>query len=245
MKALLLAALLLPPPAALAGQAAVKFKTSDGCSIAAFYLAPSSGAYVFINAHGLGSSKGEWGAFQTELAKAGQGYLSLDLRGHADSASCGGKPADYRKFDKAAWAAASRDIEAAAAWLAKKGIGPGRQVFCGASVGANLSLKAAAEGRLKPAALVLLSPGMDYAGIEAGKYLPAFKGPLLLAASPDDPYAWASARELARRAAAAGQDVSFANGGGGHGVQMLAHPGLAAAIISKVLERNAAQKKKD
>ena len=58
-----------------------------------------------------------------------------------------------------------------------------RLVLCGASIGANLSLKAAAEG-LRPAGIVLLSPGLSYAGIEAGAYLEESGAiPLLLAAS--------------------------------------------------------------
>ena len=54
---------------AAAQQQAVKFMSVDGCKIEAFYAAPSSGNYIFINAHGLGSGKEEWGSFQAALAE--------------------------------------------------------------------------------------------------------------------------------------------------------------------------------
>lgn len=230
MKRLLLACLFAAPCApAAAGQKEVSFYTGDGCRIAAYYLAPSSGAPVFVNAHGLGSGKYEWGPLQEELARRGMGYLSLDLRGHGASTVCAGKPADYRRFTAADWAAASRDIEGAAAWLAKKGVPAGKMVFCGASVGANLSLKAAAEGGIKPAALVLLSPGMDYAGIKAPDYLAGAPARVLIAASPNDPYAWQSAGPLIKGAAG---KASFADGKSGHGVAMFKTKGMVQAIAA-------------
>lgn len=233
MRALLFCAVLLPAcSAARAGQVTVHFKTSDGCRIEAFYLAPSSGAYVLINAHGLGSDKNEWAPFQEALKKRGLGYLSLDLRGQGKSLSCRGKAVDYRRFTLSDWAAASRDIEAAAAWLKKKGFPDRRLVFCGASVGANLSLKAAAEGRIKPRALILLSPGMEYAGIRAENYLARAPKDVLLAASEDDPYAWQSVVLMSEMAGKYGLRLSAIDGGGGHGVNMFRTPG----VIDKILD---------
>jgi pimeloyl-ACP methyl ester carboxylesterase len=214
-------------------QQTVRFTTADGCGIEAFYLAPSSGAYVLINAHGLGSSKNEWAPFQQALKKAGYGYLSLDLRGHNGSASCGGKKADHKSFTKENWAAASRDIEAGAAFLKKKGVPPARMIYCGASVGANLALKAAAEGPLKPAGLILLSPGIEYAGVRTDETVAAVGGTrLLLAASSNDPYAWQSAGFLLQKADAAGGTAEFMDGGGGHGVNMFKAKATLPAILS-------------
>jgi alpha-beta hydrolase superfamily lysophospholipase len=219
---------------ALAGQRTVNFTTKDNCAIEAFYLAPSTGAYVFINAHGLGSSKEEWGGFQAALGERGQGYLSLDLRGHGASRTCGGKTADYKNFTREDWSQVSRDVEAAAAWLKKKGLPAKRMVFCGASVGANLALKAAAEGKLKPAAVVLLSPGLNYAGVTTGNYF-SRKQPfrIFIAASQDDPYAWQSRNYLAATARENGLAVKIAAGKSGHGVNMFT-PELMTEIIDWV-----------
>lgn len=229
IRALILAVSFCASPAA-AGQETVRFKTADGCAIEAWYLAPSTGAYVFVNTHGLGSGKYEWTLFQTELAAAGFGYLSLDLRGHGASGSCGGRKADHRTFSPADWNAASGDITAAAAWLAKKNIPGARLVYCGASIGANLSLKAASEGVIKPAGVILLSPGLSYAGVVAEPYLAA-AGRLLVAASENDPYAWQSSAALVTAAARRGHKAAFLSGRGGHGVNMFAEPGLMRRLI--------------
>jgi pimeloyl-ACP methyl ester carboxylesterase len=221
--------------AAGAQQTTVRLKTADGCALEAFYLAPSSGAYVFLNTHGLGSSKNEWGEFQAELKKAGYGYLSLDLRGHNESSTCNGRKADYRAFSGADWNGASRDIEAAAAWLEKKGFPGGRLIFCGASIGANLSLKAAVEARRKPAALVLLSPGLEYAGVKTEEnFLKPGPYRVLVAASDNDAYAWQSSVLLARAAQAKRLPADFIDGLGGHGVNMLKNPGVTGKILGWV-----------
>lgn len=220
---------------ARAGQQTVRFNTEDGCALEAFYLAPSSGSYVFINTHGLGSDKNEWAGFQDALRARGLGYLSLDMRGHGASLKCSGKKASYRAFSRSGWNNISRDITAAAVWLKKKRIPASRLVFCGASIGANLSLKAAAEGAIKPAAVVLLSPGLEYAGVKTEPYYAAAQ-PLriFIAASEDDAYAWQSGNYLAATAAAKGLPAHFRAGPGGHGVNMFKGPELMSDIIDWV-----------
>lgn len=229
-----------------AGQRTVSFKSADGCALEAFYLAPSSGSYVFINAHGLGSDKNEWGPFQEALQKRGLGYLTPDLRGHGSSLNCAGKEVSYRTFTRADWNKVSGDIEAAAAWLRKKKTVSSKMVFCGASIGANLALKAAAEGVLKPAAVLLLSPGLDYAGVKTGENLAAARpARILIAASEDDGYAWQSASYLAAAAAAKGLPVHFKAGRDGHGVNMFREPELLSGIIDWVLDTGKAAAKKN
>ena len=199
----------------------VSFKTSGGCVLQAVYQAASSGSCVFINTHGLGSNRDEWRSLEGRLEKKGYGYLSLDLRGHGGSARCPGGRADYKTFSAAQWAELSADIRAAADYLKSRKVPQERLVLCGASIGANLSLKAAAEG-LRPAGIALLSPGLSYAGIEAGAYLEGFGAiPLLIAASRDDAYAWESAGQLTARAKVRGLPAVFRAGPGGHGANML------------------------
>ena len=213
-------------------QATVRLNTSDGCRLEAFYQAPSSGSLVLVNVHGLGSDKNEWAPFQRALAEAGYGYLSLDLRGHGRSRSCGGRKAEYTNFTQEDWNKASLDIEAAAAWLKKRGLPPARQVFCGASVGANLVIKAAAEGAYKPAAVIMLSPGLEYAGVKSEPYFTARRlFPALLAASQQDSYAWYSSMTLGEEARAKGLRVSLAAAVSGHGVNMFQDPRVIPYVL--------------
>lgn len=233
MKNLVALIFLLPAFCAAApAQKTININTPEGCRLEAFYLAPSSGSYVFLNVHGLGSDKNEWAALQPELIKAGYGYLSLDLRGHGASRTCGGKKTDYRAFTKENWAGLSGDIEAAAAWLKKKGTPARRLVFCGASVGANLVFKAAMEGPLSPAAAILLSPGLEYAGVNIETYITAPRSFRLLAvAAPDDPYAWQSSHLIVQESLKRSLDAAFVHGGSGHGVNMFRSPGVIPAVL--------------
>ena len=212
-----------------------RFDTSDGCRLEAFYQAPSIGAYVFVNAHGLGSGKGEWGVLDAELKKRGYGYLSLDFRGHGGSLECGGVRTDYRAFDAAGWRSLSGDIRAAAGFLKTKGIPAEKLLLCGASIGANLSLKAVVEG-LRPAGVILLSPGLVYAGVRADDFFKADLGvPVFIAASRDDDYSWQSAEHLSELARISGIRYVFRAGAGGHGVNMLTAekpPGMIEAIMA-------------
>lgn len=228
-----LALALCAPPALRAGETTVGFKTADGCALEAFYLAPSSGGYVFVNSHGLGSDRNEWRTFETALEKAGFGYLSFDFRGHGGSLKCCGRGIDYRNFTRADWQLLSRDIKAAVGFLKSKKVSRRSVVLCGASIGANLSVKAASEGPA-PAGLVLLSPGLDYAGVKSADFFPAGPGlRFFIAAAPDDVYAWQSSLYLAGLAKNRKIGVSFKAGPSGHGVKMLAAPG--SSLIAELL----------
>ena len=223
----------VPDPAGAAET--VHFDTADGCRLEAFYQAPSTGAYVFVNSHGLGSNKNEWRVLEAELVKKGYGYLSLDFRGHGGSLECGGVPVDYRLFDPVQWGALSGDIKASARFLKTKGITAGRLILCGASIGANLSLKAVMEG-VRPAGVILLSPGLVYAGVKADDFFKADLGiPVFIAASENDDYAWRSYNYFAERAAVSRIKAVFRPGAGGHGVNMLTAedpPGMVGALMS-------------
>ncbi|MGD9642691.1 MAG: alpha/beta hydrolase [Elusimicrobiales bacterium] len=227
---LMAAGLALAAPAA-AAESTVTFRTADGCLIEAVFSAPAKDSYILVNTHGLGSNRSEWLPLQAAAVERKYGYLSLDLRGHGGSKTCGGRQADYRKFTRADWAAASRDIAAAALWLKKKGYAPGRLVFCGASIGANLSLKAAAEGKVKPAGLILLSPGLEYAGVQS---LPYLRAGMLIAAAPADQYAWKSSLRLRDAARDKKLLCDFLNGGQGHGAGMFGKPGFIEALLGWV-----------
>ncbi|MCX5785582.1 MAG: alpha/beta fold hydrolase [Elusimicrobia bacterium] len=228
----------------------MKFKTSDGCLIAASYGAPAKGKLVFVNIHGLGSNKGEWGAFEKILKARSAGWLSLDLRGHGQSLECAGIKADYRAFGPGDWNAAAKDIAAAVDWLKKRKIPASRTALCGASVGANLALKAAVDHSLKPAAVIMLSPGLVYAGVGIEEYfLRPLPFSLLLAASPDDYYAWQSSMRLfeeariqklpasskqpaGHSAPAHSEKAVFRQGVSGHGVNMFS--GAGAPLMEEI-----------
>jgi pimeloyl-ACP methyl ester carboxylesterase len=162
------------------------------------FTAPaSSGAPVLVMLHGLGSTRGEWAPLVRQAAGRGWGALAFDLRGHGRSrGTLAGKTVDYEEpkngRDPAFWEIFPADLERVIAALEKNtGTAHGQIVLVGASLGANVALDVAS--RLKGfRALVLLSPGLEYAGINAEGPMAALATPTLLIAAEPDLYAFTS-----------------------------------------------------
>jgi pimeloyl-ACP methyl ester carboxylesterase len=99
----------------------------------------------------------------------------------------------------------------------------------GASVGANVALVYASAHPSVPA-LILLSPGIEYAGIQTPAAFYAYRGrPVFIAASPHDAYAYSSAHRLADLTP--GPACRLAEGKDGHGVNMFKDPGFTKELL--------------
>ena len=234
---LLFWALLLGPIGRAAAQR-VDFKTADGVSIAADWRAPRRGRPVFILVHGLGAGRGEWKAFAARAAASGWGTLCLDMRGHGDS----GGPS-YTTFQGPKdWGAVEADIRAAVQWLGSSShVAPERVVLGGASIGANLALRAAADlPRIR--FVVLLSPGWNYQGVTLPDAVASYERPIVFAAAADDLYAFKSSQEAMRLVKNSGS--VFLRAAVGHGVRMLEGPenkAFAADLFKTLAERVATE----
>ena len=137
----------------------VLLKSIDGASITgAFYAADQLRGQALL-LHMMPATKESWSAFAYALAERGIACLAIDFRGHG--ASDGG-PDGYRRFSDAEHQAKRLDVDAALAWLRGKGAAPLR--VAGASIGANLAIRAAAEHDDIVACLAL-SPGLAYRGV--------------------------------------------------------------------------------
>lgn len=193
----------------------VSFKSADGVALAAEWRAPRRGLPVFVLLHGLGAGRGEWRAFQARAAGLGWGTLAVDMRGHGESG--GGKYTEFRT--PAHWLALEGDARAAVEWLAKeRHVAPERVVLAGASLGANIAARAAADEPRVPLAL-LLSPGWNYQGVTLPDAVAASGRPFVFAAAAEDAYAFKSAQEALRLAKR--PESVFLRAAHGHGVGML------------------------
>ena len=136
-------------------------KTSDGITIAGnHYKIPleSPGISLF---HMMPATKESYGDFAKKLNDAGLGALAIDLRGHANSE---GGPNGFNEFSDEQHQESIKDVIAAVEFQKNEGHSP--LFICGASIGANLTLKYLAENDdVKKA--ILLSPGINYKGIES------------------------------------------------------------------------------
>ena len=202
----------------------MSFRTADGWTIAGLYRAPKGGRPVALMAHGVASSKSEWESFSPRLWRLDLGTLAIDLRGHGESTRGPGGRTDFSSFDAAGeWPRARQDLEAALAFLQKRGIAPSRVGLIGASIGANLASRLAAE-RPEAPWVVLLSPGADYRGV-ALEVLPGRK--VFVGACPADGYAFMTARKLAGLP----RGPFFAAAREGHGVQMFNDPDFLKTLL--------------
>jgi dienelactone hydrolase len=111
------------------------------------------------------------------------------------------------------------DVQAAVRFLAEQGLATDRIVLVGASYGCSVSLLSAPEVE-GVRALVLLSPGTNYFGVDVLAAASRFAGPLLVVAADDDRGAAESARIIAARHQ--GPDDLEIYRSGGHGTRLFA-----------------------
>jgi pimeloyl-ACP methyl ester carboxylesterase len=215
----------------------VHWKTSDGVLISARYHAPDQPArFQWILLHGLGSSQGEWDAIAHTLAKHGDGILTYDARGHGESTTTvKGELVNYQQWHTAGpgtpWDLMPSDLETAAKALQVQFKVPVALIAVGgASLGANVALRYAGENTKVPAVL-LLSPGLEYAGVTTEDAFRRTAGrPVFMAVSTDDRYAAASVQRLA---SLRGDDKLrvVQRSGAAHGVNMF-DDGFANTLLS-------------
>ncbi len=219
----------------------VTIKTPDGWSLSADYSSPAKTKPIVVMFHGLGAGKGEWQKFENKISSSGIGWLAVDFRGHGESLCGPGGKRDYRTFtSKKDWAKLEADITASLAFLKKKKIAENRIILAGASIGANLALNAAV--RIKPVykGLILLSPGLDYQSITAESAIKRTgKMPVVIAAAPNDSYAYQSSIILKQTAekASASRGINFIEAAEGHGNMMFdGKANESAGVLNKLSE---------
>ncbi len=176
-----------------------QFQTHDGVTIIGDAYRPATpprGAVLLIPM--MPARRSSWQPFATKLAEIGYFALVIDLRGHGDSLHQGEQTLDYQTFSDAEHQASREDVLAAVEWLKDHEQFPAYQIgFVGASIGANLALEALANSAQATWA-VLLSPGLNYHGLETKPLIERLTAPkrLYLAASTDDLYSFQSLEQL-------------------------------------------------
>ena len=136
-----------------------------------------------ILVHQLGTDHTEYDGFSHRLAAYGINTLALDLRGHGDSVvrtNRRPKVTDYHNLSPHDWRRSYRDVA-----LAIKRVRAERAPFAlmGSSLGAAAVITAAARdsAMLEETALVLLSPGLNYRGVDVTSAWPSLRGlPILV-----------------------------------------------------------------
>jgi pimeloyl-ACP methyl ester carboxylesterase len=194
----------------------------DGLDLVGTFYAPEKVSPPWpgvILLHMLYSDRSQWGSFPHLLAESGYSVLSVDLRGHGET---GGT---------INWDLAANDLEQIWNYLiSRPEIDKDRTAMIGASIGANLALVGGSNEE-SIITVVLLSPGLNYAGVETEPAMRSFGDrPVLIVASQEDTYAADSS--VALDEAAIGESRLILFEGAGHGSNMFAaEPDLSEQII--------------
>lgn len=216
----------------------VTFQTQDGVVIVGDYTAAGKGP-VAILLHMMPTARSSWNDFAKKLNTARFTTLAIDLRGHGESTkTTEGKTLDYKKFSDLEHQASIKDVEAAYLWLEREyGTAPEEVAVIGASIGANLSLQYLAQNHGVPAA-VLLSPGLDYKGLETEPLVGELRPnqAVFYAAAKDDAYSHETVTKLHGLTEVAKEVKTYNKAG--HGTNMFTpHPELMDEIVGWLKER--------
>jgi pimeloyl-ACP methyl ester carboxylesterase len=240
LRALWLSLLLALPLAAGAGETRrqlslpVSFETSDGFVLKGdLTTAADANAPVAILLHMYRSDRSAWTPLVPDLVAAGFTVLAIDQRAHGESQQRGSETVNVATIPRAAFGEVVRagvhDVKAAVGYLARQGLATDRLVLVGASYGCSVSLLSAEEVE-RVQALVLLSPGTNYFGVNVLEAASSFPGPLLAIAAEDDRNAVESARIIAARHR--GTDDLEIYSSGGHGTRLFGpRPSVKRRIV--------------
>ncbi|MFQ5737928.1 MAG: alpha/beta hydrolase [Acidobacteriota bacterium] len=190
----------------------IETTTSDQVQIVGDYWTPIRGgksAPVVILLHMFRSDRSAWNREAiVPLEMAGFAVVRIDLRGHGESL----KPEEQRLAqrvrdrDSKLFNAMDQDVEAVVQWLSRRPeVDTGRIGLVGASVGCSVALDYA---RHHPSvgAVVLMSPGTRYLGVDSLAHIQEYgKRPLLMLTSEQE--SRGGFQELLRQAGQSGAQV--------------------------------------
>lgn len=199
---------------------AVSFTTSDKVILKGSYFPGKPGAPIVLLLHQLGSDRSEFVGLAKLLQGKGFNVLAYDARGHGESVVRDGKKTSYEDFVREDFEKMTLDIEAALAHLRQdKRLAKAPVGIVGASIQSSTGLIFASK-HPEVKALVMLSPGLDYRGIDTVAPMKIYGArPVFLAAGIQDAASYKAVRELEAVSAGPKKKAVFSNSA--HGTAML------------------------
>ncbi|MEK6902938.1 MAG: alpha/beta fold hydrolase [archaeon] len=215
------------------GAKTVSFQTNDNYTIVGTYLEnPGSTKPPVILVHQLGSDRYSFDSFAAKLFNDGFTVLSIDLRGHGDSTQKGSVTVSFTQFTDTDWKKIPQDINAAAVFLKTS-----NPFVIGASIGANAALQYASNYP-STHGIVLLSPGINYRGVDVTTAMKNNTVSTLIIASNEDSYSAQSSQSLFSTLAISDKKLLLVENAG-HGTAMLiTKPELMDEILAWLNEHS-------
>lgn len=210
----------------------VSFQTEDGFTLhGELSSAGNTESPVAILLHMYRHDRSSWQPLVPELVAKGITVLALDQRTHGQSTQQGDTSHRVNDIPRESFGdvvrAGPKDVAAALAYLQKQGFDANRIALVGASYGCTVALLSADLEGVK--ALVLLSPGTAYFGVDVAEIARTSPLPILAVAAEDDANAARAARSLTNERAATSELKIYETGG--HGTRLFGpHPKLRVRI---------------
>ena len=179
-----------------------------------------------------------WGDLPAQLVKDGYAVFTPDLRGHGGSnRSRDGQAFGWRLFQAGQWAKMPDDVVRMVRFFKRNpkypAVNGGRVALIGEKLGANVAIMAAHRNKDAIRALVLISPGRNYKGLDPSNDILDYPHPAYLMAGTADRHAYESTPVLYRLFGKATMKLYP----GAAGADMLHNAGIRQAMHSWLLQR--------
>jgi alpha-beta hydrolase superfamily lysophospholipase len=193
----------------------IQFDTTDGITIiGTLWKSEETAKAPVILVHQLGRDRGSFFSFAQKLFAKGFTVLAIDVRGHGESIKKGNAEIFFMDFGDEDYQKISDDILKAKEFLKAEKV-----LVVGASIGANAVLNYSASDSSSLGA-VLLSPGLNYKGIDTQESAAQQNVPLLITASKEDEYSMQSSQVIFDRSPLTDKKLILLENAG-HGTDML------------------------
>ena len=198
----------------------IQLETDDEKKIAGTFYEGGSEGIILL--HQLDRNRNDWKDFAAKLQNSNYSVLAIDLRGHGQS------DGSWKDFSDDDFAGMVLDVEATVQYLKQNKII--NITIIGASIGANIALNYAAEHE-EIKKIVLLSPGLNYHGVETEDIANVYNGKILIVASRDDRYSFDSSNRIFNATKTKDKQIKIYDKSG-HGMKMFEGTDLNSVIIN-------------
>ena len=215
----------------------VSLTTDDGICLGATVYTPATKGQPpgLVLVHRYGRNRTVWEGFARAAQQAGLLVVTVDLRGHGESGTCGDTTIHHSQLTEKDILDSLHDIEAAKNYLLDRGADPNNLAVTGEGLGANLALQYTLQSP-DIQAVVMISPGLEYNGVETERAITRLVDcPALLIASEGDAYSALSVSALKQNAPVFTELRTWS--GASHGVDIFASHLESMQVILQWLER--------
>lgn len=194
---------------------------------------------LVVMLHSLGYSSEYWINLPTKFRQAGFAVLEMDFRGHGKSIY----DAEFKKenwfyLSNKSFAKYPKDVLNMLIYVNQnyKNVSVANLTFVGADIGANTAIIAASQLKNKPAAMVLISPSVQFKGLYTPIALTDVPCPVLVMFSERDSYSKKGAATLLKFAQKEYEIKPYPNGGPGM-LMLKVNPGMDNDIVNWVVQK--------